>query len=837
MKLTDIKNSLNEISAIGGLKQVVKGNTDRVEGIKLSKEMAQAMIDWFNSSPYGRKYPNAKKGRLNLSLGIMGHFGLDRYAKHKGAKEELKYIKTLSKAMRDNVNESPVSINKAEMEKLHKDGEIEKDGHEIKFTKEEKVNEGKYDGMLDVIEDLVSKASSFMDVGNQLKKHKVKYSFSTSMMPIYRLDKLPIAIVNKRYVDKADREVGDIAIGLMESMKMNEAKYDIGMARKGNGLTVYNKAEEEKGDYKNVAHIDNKGKIKYYDKKVPSKIKKQIEAEAKKMMEIKIEGTMKLTDLLNEDVYVKNKKTGNTYAVKNADPSKHVPPSKDDIAKAKSDAKDEPNREPSKDEPKKDEPKNDGPKVELSKDFDKLYYAQDIEGDVEKLEGKISDEDYKKMMEKLEDLSYAQQDAEEAENYDSPEEAEEDGLDVRPKEELEKMASDLKDMIRQANGTPKEEPKSEPKKDEPKSEPKRVPLDKNDSYYIKTAVEKRMGPAAFRALSYGDMQKAYNDEMKSRGWEKGDDGEWTKPANESSKRKIKESKGNSMKLKDLLNESFEKGKVYSNPFHTPFVKENDMDRDEESNEMTNEQKMAFLEAVKAYKSFGETVYRNEGLAEVYESIKGLVESAGKNMVKETEGSFDGITVGRHVKRMNESFKIFEKTLREVGTLQQRLESTYDEIGEVLGKYYEINELEEGNEFGAARAKAIANGDSEFSVDGKKYPVKGVDKDDKENAKKFANESKSIKLTSMLNESFGYGELPSEKLMKMKVSAKDMLDSVKTKTTKKIVEGYSTEEKRIVLLAVRKLMKYKNIDINLAAQYVVGAAEELKYDIDKGRVKK
>ena len=53
MKLTDIKNSLNEISAIGGLKQVVKGNTDRVEGIKLSKEMAQAMIDWFNSSPYG----------------------------------------------------------------------------------------------------------------------------------------------------------------------------------------------------------------------------------------------------------------------------------------------------------------------------------------------------------------------------------------------------------------------------------------------------------------------------------------------------------------------------------------------------------------------------------------------------------------------------------------------------------------------------------------------------------------------------------------------------------------------------------------------------------------
>ena len=113
------------------------------------------------------------------------------------------------------------------------------------------------------------------------------------------------------------------------------------------------------------------------------------------------------------------------------------------------------------------------------------------------------------------------------------------------------------------------------------------------------------------------------------------------------------------KLKDLLNETInpQLGKVYSDPYAKSFVKENE---DEESSEMTTEQKHAFLEAVKAYKSFGETVYRNEGLSEVYESIRGLVETAGKNMVKETEGSFDGITVSRHVKRMNESFKIFEK---------------------------------------------------------------------------------------------------------------------------------------------------------------------------------
>ena len=211
------------------------------------------------------------------------------------------------------------------------------------------------------------------------------------------------------------------------------------------------------------------------------------------------------------------------------------------------------------------------------------------------------------------------------------------------------------------------------------------------------------------------------------------------------------------KLKDLLNESVKIGKVYSNPYATAFVKENEEEPKAEM-ELTNEQKAAFFEAVKQFKKYGESVYRNAGLSEVYESIKNMVEVAGKVTISETGDWFDGVTVGRHMKRMGESFKVFEKTLKEVDTLQQRLESSYDEIGEVLGKYYEISELnetddeiEEGNEFGAARAKAIANGDDSFEVDGKKYPVKDVDKDDKDNAKEFTKESKSMKLTDMLSE--------------------------------------------------------------------------------------
>jgi hypothetical protein len=52
---------------------------------------------------------------------------------------------------------------------------------------------------------------------------------------------------------------------------------------------------------------------------------------------------------------------------------------------------------------------------------------------------------------------------------------------------------------------------------------------------------------------------------------------------------------------------------------------------------------------------------------------------------------------------------------------------------------EAEEVEEGNAFGAARAEAIAKGEDKFKVGDEEYDVEGVDADDKENAKEFADE--------------------------------------------------------------------------------------------------
>ena len=197
--------------------------------------------------------------------------------------------------------------------------------------------------------------------------------------------------------------------------------------------------------------------------------------------------------------------------------------------------------------------------------------------------------------------------------------------------------------------------------------------------------------------------------------------------------------------------------------HLSYRRLNIGEEDLDDTTMTPDEKRAFVEAVASYRKIGEAIYHNGNLMEAYENIKNIVETAEKLTLKETGDWFDKVTVNRHMKSMNESFKIFSSTIKEVATLQQRLESSYDEIGEVLGKYYEIKE---GNEFGAERAKAIASGDDTFNVGGKSFKVTDVDAQDKKNAEEFVGENMSnMKLGSFLKNKKSVNEA-NDKLMKV-----------------------------------------------------------------------
>ena len=99
---------------------------------------------------------------------------------------------------------------------------------------ESKVNEKDDAGdHLDKIADIVGGVRDFFAIGKGLDKggYKGKYFYSDTMMPMYQveIDGFKFGIINKKYVDKGDREVGNIAIGLMENMNTKNMKKEFNL--------------------------------------------------------------------------------------------------------------------------------------------------------------------------------------------------------------------------------------------------------------------------------------------------------------------------------------------------------------------------------------------------------------------------------------------------------------------------------------------------------------------------------------------------------------------------------------------------------------------------------
>lgn len=101
----------------------------------------------------------------------------------------------------------------------------------------------------------------------------------------------------------------------------------------------------------------------------------------------------------------------------------------------------------------------------------------------------------------------------------------------------------------------------------------------------------------------------------------------------------------------------------------------------------------FKQYVESFNSFGSQVYRDKSLKELAETIGAICDAAEPFITEETEDKFDNITVRRNLKHLKESGKLFRKTVDEIHTLQQRLESLYEEIGGTLGRYYDIKDVQ------------------------------------------------------------------------------------------------------------------------------------------------
>ena len=100
---------------------------------------------------------------------------------------------------------------------------------------------------------------------------------------------------------------------------------------------------------------------------------------------------------------------------------------------------------------------------------------------------------------------------------------------------------------------------------------------------------------------------------------------------------------------------------------------------------------AFVEEVKNFSRMGEMIYREGSLRDVAKGLSELAEKARIATLQETDDWFDKVTINKNMKSLGNTSGEFTKIAKEANALQQRMESLYEDMGHILGRYYDLDE--------------------------------------------------------------------------------------------------------------------------------------------------
>jgi hypothetical protein len=160
------------------------------------------------------------------------------------------------------------------------------------------------------------------------------------------------------------------------------------------------------------------------------------------------------------------------------------------------------------------------------------------------------------------------------------------------------------------------------------------------------------------------------------------------------------------KFKDLIKEFVVSGGVVSRPafsnidmgFRTQRIpKDTDLSGMVEDIYGQSTQKVnvnEFLKEVSGFNSFSEQIYREGNLRDLAERLSRLAVTAKQHTIQETEDWFDKITVNRNMKELTGLSNQFKKVATEAQGLQERMTGLYEDMGHILGRYYDIKEVDE-----------------------------------------------------------------------------------------------------------------------------------------------
>ena len=148
-----------------------------------------------------------------------------------------------------------------------------------------------------------------------------------------------------------------------------------------------------------------------------------------------------------------------------------------------------------------------------------------------------------------------------------------------------------------------------------------------------------------------------------------------------------------IKLKDLLKENFSGtmmgGVVSRNAFHDDFsmskiVKEKYGDIDGQQVDVKG-----LTTEISSYNKLGNAIFGKSNITQVAEKLSWIANQAKSHTLQETEDWFDKITVNRNMKELTGLSNQFGKIASEANALLQRMGALYEDMGNILGRYYEI----------------------------------------------------------------------------------------------------------------------------------------------------
>jgi len=105
--------------------------------------------------------------------------------------------------------------------------------------------------------------------------------------------------------------------------------------------------------------------------------------------------------------------------------------------------------------------------------------------------------------------------------------------------------------------------------------------------------------------------------------------------------------------------------------------------------MSREEKQNLVQEVANFSALGESVYGKGDLEQIVERVKNIVERADKIMT-ESDDWMANVAHKKNNKRMHEDYKDFEHAARELKEAQDRMALAYENIGQHLSRYFDVN---------------------------------------------------------------------------------------------------------------------------------------------------